>query len=180
MQSFHGDNPKALTKRKELDVHQALTAAGIEFEYQRHLPFRGCDLRSETAHCFLDFVIQKSWGVAILECDEQQHSAYPPSCDVRRDFDVCASIALGSQHKAVFLRYNPDAFHVAGATRHTSWKDREAKLIETLKAWDTDPVPGLGFARFFLFYDAESDEAALPLVSHHWDDVVRTTSFRVR
>ena len=38
------------------------------------------------------------------------HSVYPASCDVRRDFDMCASLALSSGHKTVFLRYDPDSF----------------------------------------------------------------------
>jgi hypothetical protein len=40
MRSFHSDNPKALTKARELEVHQALQAAGFQFDYQVHLPFR--------------------------------------------------------------------------------------------------------------------------------------------
>jgi hypothetical protein len=179
MRVYHTDNPKALTKSKELNVHMMLTEASIDFEYQRHLPFKGCDLRSETSYCLIDFVIQKNWGIVFLECDEEQHSAYPTSCDVRRDFDICASIALGSQHKAVMLRYNPDAFKVAGVTRRTSQRDRRIKLLETLHAWDEDPAPNLLFARFFMFYDAESDEAVLPIVAHKWAPEVSEVSFRV-
>jgi hypothetical protein len=143
------------------------------------MPFRSCGLVSETAHAYIDFIIQKPWGVILLECDEEQHKAYDPSCDLRRDFDSCASIALGSQHKAVVLRYNPDAFKVGGVTRRTSKKDRQQKLIEILKSWEEDPAPGLGFARFFLFYDAADDAAPLPLVAQSWDEEVRAISRRL-
>jgi hypothetical protein len=34
MARFHADQPKALTKRRELDVYRALVEAGVEFEYQ--------------------------------------------------------------------------------------------------------------------------------------------------
>jgi hypothetical protein len=179
MRSCHSDSPQALTKGKELDLHQALQQAGVCFEYQKHLPFRSCGLTSETAYAYIDFAIQKSWGVILLECDEDQHKAYDPSCDLRRDFDSCASIALGSQHKAVVLRYNPDAFKVAGVTRRTSKKDRQQKLIEILSSWEEDPAPGLGFARFFLFYDAADDAAPLPLVAQSWDEEVRAISRRL-
>ena len=179
MQSFHAENPKALTKSKELDIYQSLETAGIDFEYQKHLPFRSCGLASETAGAFIDFSIQKHWGVILLECDEQQHSAYDPSCDVRRDFDSCASITLGSQHKAVILRYNPDAFQIGGRTRRTTKKERQTKLIETLQAWDEDPALELGFARFFLFYDAADDAAPLPLVAQNWSEEVRALSRRL-
>ena len=179
MQRFHADNHKALTKTKELDVYQALETGGIIFEYQKHLPFRNCGIASETASAYIDFAIEMHWGVVLLECDEQQHAAYDPSCDVRRDFDSCASIALGSQHKAIVLRYNPDAFHVGGRTRYTTKKERHAKLIETLRSWEEDPAPDLGFARFFLFYDAADDSALLPLIAQHWSDEVRAVSRRI-
>ena len=85
MRSYHGDNPKALTKRKELEVHQLLGQAGLQFEYQQHLPFRGCGLESETQRAFADFVLYSSWGAVILEVDENQRSERDPSCDVRRE-----------------------------------------------------------------------------------------------
>ena len=57
MRTMHGDNPRSVTKSKELEVHQALRDAQIAFEYQHHLPFRGCGLESETAHAFADFAL---------------------------------------------------------------------------------------------------------------------------
>jgi hypothetical protein len=180
MASCHSGDPKALTKTKELDVYLALAGAGVQFEYQKFLPFRGCGLNSESAHCFVDFAILTAWGVLLLECDEQQHSAYPASCDVRRDFDMCASIALGSQQKVVVLRYNPDSYHVNGATKHTSKKDRHSKLLETIEAFKDDPCPSLGFARYFLFYNKASDDARLPLISKEWEPEACKLSFCVR
>ena len=179
MQTFHSDNPKALTKSKELELHQALQNADICFEYQKHLPFRGCGLASETMHAYIDFCIQMTWGVILLECDENQHHTYDPSCDVRRDFDSCASIALGSQHKAVVLRYNPDAFKIGGATRRTTKKERQQKLLETIMSWEEDPAPQFGFARFFLFYDAADDAAPLPLIAENWSEEVRAVTRRL-
>jgi len=182
MQRVHGDNPKALTKRKELDVHLALSAAGLFFEYQKHLPFKNCGLASETVCCYIDFAIPMPWGVVLLECDEEQHRGHESaSCDVRRDFDAAASVALGSQQKLAVLRFNPDAFQIAGVTQRAAKKDRLAKLLATLAAWQAvDPAPELGFARFFLFYDAASEDAALPSVAEDWDPLAREVSFRVR
>ena len=94
MRSKHSGQPKALTKSKELSVYKALQAAGIAIEYQKHLPFHGCDLQSETKCAFVDFAISAPWGALLLEVDEDAHSAYPASCDVRRDMDMCASLAL--------------------------------------------------------------------------------------
>ena len=127
MRTMHGDNPRAVTKSKELEVHQALRDAQITFEYQHHLPFRGCGLESETAHAFADFALPTPWGYV-----QEQHRAYDPSCDARRDFDMAASVALGSGHKLLVLRYNPDAFKIAGMTRRTTKKERRAQLIRLL------------------------------------------------
>ena len=60
MRSFRSDNPQALTKRK-LEVHQLMGQAGLQFEYQHYLPFRGCRLESETQRTFAGFVLYASW-----------------------------------------------------------------------------------------------------------------------
>ncbi len=70
MRTQHSDNPKALTKSKELDIHQTLQKADVQFDYQYHLPFRSCGLASETAYAFIDFAILTIWGVILLEVDE--------------------------------------------------------------------------------------------------------------
>ena len=172
MRSFHSDNPKARTKQKELEVYQLLRDAGIQFEYQHHLPFRGCGLESETRCAFADFVIYKPWGVLILEVDEGQHSRQDASCDVRRDFDMAASVALGSAQKIVVLRYNPDAYKVAGKTSRTTAKVRRETLLRTIRELE-EPA---GFRRLFLFYDKDSEDAALPTIAAQWDCVAREVS----
>ena len=179
MRSCHSEHPKALTKRKELAIYQVLRKADVDFEYQKHMPFRSCGLASETSYAYIDFAILTFWGVILLEIDEFQHSHYDASCDVRRDFDTCASIALGSQQKAIVLRFNPDAFKVAGKTRYTTKKVRYAKLLETIKSWESDPAPEFGFARFFMYYDADDDAAALPAIAKDWPEDVKAVSRRI-
>jgi hypothetical protein len=170
MQSFHSDNPKALTKRKELCVFQALTEAGVSFDYQVYMPFRTCGLGSETKHAFADFVIAKPWGSIVLEVDEEQHSAYDTSCDPRRDFDIFASVAMGSGEKVVILRYNPDSYKIGGVTRPTSQKERLQRLLSIIEG----PEPTE--KRLFLYYDRPSADATLPCVAEHWDVVARIIS----
>jgi hypothetical protein len=170
MQKFHSDDPKALTKRKELSVFQALTEAGIPFDYQVYLPFRTCGLQSETRHAFADFIIARSWGYIVLEVDEEQHSGYDPSCDPRRDFDIFASVAMGSAEKVVILRYNPDPYKEGGVTIPTSQKERLGKLLSII----TGPEPTE--KRLFLYYDRPSAHATLPSVAEHWDVVARIIS----
>ena len=168
MRGCHGANPKALTKRKELEVHQLLGQAGLQFQHQHHLPFRSCGLESDTQRAFADFVLYASWGAVILEEDENQHSERDASCDVRRDFDMAASVALGSAHKLAIVRYNPDAFKLAGRTVRTSKKERHAlPLLHSLERQ---------FQRIFLYYDREVQDSELPAVAEHWDVVARTVS----
>ncbi len=114
MRVKHSGQIKALTKVKELSVYQVLQAANIAFEYQKYLPFARCKLNSETTCAYVDFALTASWGALLVEVDEIQHNSQDASCDVRRDFDMCASLAMGSGHKVIVLRYNPDSFRIDG------------------------------------------------------------------
>ena len=169
MRSYHANEPKALAKQKELALYQELQKAGVAFEYQHYIPFRTCDIISETTWAYVDFVIARPWGYILLECDEDQHRAYDPSCDVRRDFDMAASVALGSTHKLLIVRYNPDNYRVDGKTRIESKKDRIERLLALL---DYEPV---AFERVFLCYDQNSG-STLPQVAASWDEAARQVS----
>ena len=169
MRSKHSGEPKALTKTKELNVYNTLQAANIDVEYQKYIPFRSCGLEGETRCAYLDFVIVAPWGIIILEVDEQQHSGYPVACDIRRDCDIYASVALGSGQKLAILRYNPDDFRVDGVTVRVVAKERQRRLVEVLRTWVLeDPAPHMPFVRFFMYYDGRSD-SELPLVAKDWN-----------
>ena len=170
MKACHSGEPKAVKTSKELKVYQALQAAGITFEYQKMIPFAACGLSSETKFAKLDFLVAKEFGYVIIELDELQHKAYDPSCDVRRDFDIAASITLGSGHKVRVIRINPDSYKIDGVARTTAPKDRMKKLLEALEEEEPE-----GFERVFLFYDSESG-ATLPQVAASWEDVAKEVS----
>jgi hypothetical protein len=169
MRTQHSDEPKAMTKRKEMVLYQDLQKAGIEFEYQKHIPFRACGLTSETRCAYVDFVITKPWGYILLECDEDQHRSYDPSCDVRRDFDIAASVALGTNQTLLIIHYNPDSYRISGKTRTESKKDRMQRL---LALFDHEPK---AFERVFLCYD-QDEGATLPQVAVSWDRVAKQVS----
>ncbi len=161
MRTAHADDRKALTKVKEMELYQALQAAGIQFDYQKHIPFTSCGLESETVCAYADFVITTPWGYTFLECDEEQHSRYPADCDVRRDFDIRASVTLGTNDKIKIIHYNPDSFRVDGETQLVSKASRIARLLEVI------PEEPVGFERVFMFYDGTSD-SHLPQVAVNW------------
>ena len=169
MRVYHSGEPKALTKTKELSVYKALQEANIDFEYQKHLPFHGCDLDSETKCAFVDFAITAPWRAILFEVDENMHAERPSSCDVRRDFDMCASLTLGSGHKVVVLRYNPDSFKIDGNKLTVTTKERQKKLVDTLRAWMIeDPAKEKQLARLFMYYDCTSN-STLPVVAKEWE-----------
>ena len=110
----------------------------------------------------------------MLEVDEHQHRHQPPLRDPRRDLDVCASVALGSGGKTVFLRYSPDAFRVGGVVQHIPKQTREARLLQVIAELDKEPE--LSFSRLFLYYDKETHESSLPIVALEWPHDVQQVS----
>ena len=174
MRSKHSGDQKAQTKQKELHVHNLLQTHNMPFAYQKFIPIDGCGLQGGTKHAFLDFVIPRRFCTVLLEKDENQHKYYTEGCDLAREMNVLASIAMGSADKVVFLRYNPDVFRVGGHTQRTSRKQREDKLVQVLR--DLDQELETHYARLFLFFDRQSPESVLPLIADGWPDQVKEIS----
>ena len=168
MRAYRSGVTKARTKTKELSIHQALQKSGLEFEYQKYIPFAGCGLNSETRCAYIDFLFVKTWGYIILEIDEDQHKSYTPSCDVRRDFDIVASVSLGSAQKLTIIHYNPDAFQIGERTTSVSTKDRIDALVTLIQ----DMPEPQGFERIFMYYTKDAADSALPAVAKNWDDLI--------
>jgi hypothetical protein len=79
----------------------------------------------------VDFVYLKQDHVVLLEYDEDMHSRYDQRCEMVRMGMVTTGYPLKPVH---WVRYNPDAFKVAGTTRKTAAKAREAMLLQVLQA----------------------------------------------
>ena len=80
---------------------------------------------------------------------------------------MAASVALGSGHKLLVLRYNPDAFK-RPARRSATLR----RLLGELLARE----PEAPFTRLFLFYDRGAENSALPCVAERWSEPVRAVS----
>ena len=80
-----------------------------------------------------------------------------------------ASVALGSEHKLLIIRYNPYGYRVGGKTRVESTKDRMARLLDLLEHEPT------AFERVFLCYD-QDEHATLPQVAASWGVSVQEVS----
>ena len=106
-----------------------------------------------------------------MEVDEGQHSAYDPSCDPRRDFDIFSSIALGSGGKILIVRFNPDPFKVGEVTCRTTQKARHERLLEVINT-----VEPPACARYFLYCTKHRQTDELPAIADHWAPAVRELS----
>ena len=126
---------------------------------------------SRRRRAFADFALPTPWGYVLLEVDEEQHKAYDPSCDVRRDFDMAASVALGSGHKLLVLRYNPDAFKIAGMNQEGAPRSADPPAGRAVGA-----RAGGAFHPPFFLYDRAAENNTLPCVAEHWSEPVRAVS----
>jgi hypothetical protein len=84
-----------------------------------------------------DFLFEWAEGVLILEYDEQMHSDRAKRCELVR----MAEVSHGYGGRPVcWIRFNPDAFKLAGTTLFTTLKKREAVLLKLLqdKVGDAD------------------------------------------
>jgi hypothetical protein len=77
-----------------------------------------------------DFAYEWAEGVLLLEYDEQMHSDRNKRCELVR----MAEMYPGYGGRPLFwIRFNPDAFKVAGVTHITTRKTREAVLLRMLQ-----------------------------------------------
>ena len=78
----------------------------------------------------VDFVFELAESVLILEYDEGMHADRDRRCELVRQ----ANCSLGYGGRPVhWIRFNPDAFKVAGVTRTTTRKEREIELLKQIQ-----------------------------------------------
>jgi len=129
-----------------------------------------------------------SWGLAthtvVLEVDENQHSDYTPKCEFQRICNLSGSFGM----PMVMLRYNPDAFKIAGDTRITPKSHRLPLLLKRLQhALTTIPsalitVEYLYYSRIqpsaenlligrFSFPEQQCMSKWIDVIGSHWDSL---------
>ena len=115
----------------------------------------------------------------LSECDELQHRQYVPSCDVRHDFDIASSVALGSGHKLRIIHYNPDAYKIGAMTQHSNTQERLQTLFAEICQKDF-LFAGSSFERVFLCYDRKSSDSTLPVIAEMWNPIAHQISHIVQ
>jgi hypothetical protein len=96
----------------------------------------------------------------ILCVDENQHKGYGIDCDVRRMGDIVTALRIaGTSGPIRFFRYNPHGFKVDSVTKRTTKKEREARLLKTLRT--ICEKQGRGVEVYYFYYDVVDGELAI-------------------
>lgn len=77
-----------------------------------------------------DMYISSSLDLHLLiECDENQHRSYNPSCEMGRMDELIDELPVG---RKVFIRWNPDSYKVNGISGKKSRKERLKELTDLI------------------------------------------------
>lgn len=163
---MHSDKGVQRQKRKENAV---MTFLAQHFTVEREVNIEfACGMegtgRRERARARLDGVIEfpeRNLRV-IVEVDEEQHKYYSSSvaCDNARMMRVCeAVLAGGNTANLLWVRYNPDAYTVAGvaAAARTHTRTQKSERLDALLQLVQTHTPTMPMQVIYLFYDQDSD-----------------------
>lgn len=179
MKHVHTDTYIARRKEQEQRVCTALIATGWSewyhpeampppqhFKREKRIDFRCVDHAQRDTWCRIDFVLAVNGGYVFLEVDENQHQfGYDAhlSCDMKRMAKVMTSLTVeaGDALPHIYwLRYNPHAWHVDGATLSLTKTERERWLCTFLSELALDKPLRIGYA----YYD--SSEGKLEVLAN--------------
>ena len=157
VESYHSERGRQRKKRKEEAVHRYLESQGYTFDREQTVHFCGSCVDAKYARP--DFILYRSWGMAIVEVDEHQHSDRPLPCETSRMMNVLhQAITQDSARKIHFIRYNPDVFRLSGVKQRISQEERRDVLRKTI-----EQEPDKMFQLTYLYYDRSGP---LPDVCH--------------
>ena len=181
MRLYHNETYVARKKIEETRVSDLLIGAGWtewhhtelmpppkHFKREKTIDFRCVD--ASDTFCRIDFVLGLESGFVFLEVDEHQHRfGYDAalSCDMKRMAKVMSSLVVEAGDavpRVQWVRYNPNAHHVDGATQAAPKAAREA--------WLTSYVSALTLTRplevCYAYYDvSEGDLEVLQHAEYH-------------
>ena len=90
----------------------------------------------------MDFYYDRGSFFVGVECDEREHAlrGYPPRCELVRMYNITRSRGL----PAVFIRFNPDSFRIAGKRERVD-KARRYELLQKTLGGCLKDGPGSSF-----------------------------------
>jgi hypothetical protein len=145
------DKDKNIDKYKET-VKEFLLSKGITFESQD-----GCSNRP-------DFVIDYGKFKVIIEVDENQHS----ECEYRRMYSIHSDFG---GVPILFLRYNPDIYHIKGETIRRNDNYRLTKLFEVLTQLKNVEIIKYPLLVCYLFYDEFDGTLRFYTIDYYNNDI---------
>jgi len=135
---------KKVHKYKETKVKEFLLSKGITFESYDSKIQDGCSKYRP------DFVIDYGTFKVIIEVDENQHMNYSCECEYRR---MCSIHSDFGGIPILFLRYNPDTYHIKGESIRRNDNYRLTKLFELLTQLSNVEIIKYPLLVCYLFYD---------------------------
>jgi hypothetical protein len=96
-------------------------------------------------------------GLIFLEVDQGQHKFGYTVSDYSARMSMIEQVArhMGYRGNIAWIRYNPDAFKVDGATRKTTQQERKGKLVKLIDDIAKNFQPNVQDSYiYYLFYDS--------------------------
>jgi len=133
------NNPKC-----EKHKHDKYKETVKEFLLSKGITFESYDSKIQDSKYRPDFVIDYGTFKVIIEVDENQHSEYSRMCSIHSDFGGVPIL---------FLRYNPDTYHIKGESIRSNDNYRLTKLFEILTQLRNVEIIKYPLLVCYLFYD---------------------------
>lgn len=149
-------------KKQEHRLNTLLKEWGYDVDPELTIKAKSSNCLTDTDRYFarIDFtIINCTSAILILECDEEQHSSYPLSCEFSRMADVQASLVkAGFTAPLYWVRYSPTSkYHIGGEQVKMHRPKREAALKKHLaKLCSPDFRPEHQVNVHYMFYDLDS------------------------
>ena len=179
--AMHTKEGQARQKKQERRIELALKNAGytpllaggvkpppMHFKREMHVDFK-CVGDIDGHFARVDFMVTTaSDHLVALEVDEGQHRFGYGSigCDMKRMAKIYESMVIEGHTQLTFLRYNPDAYRVAGQLQKIKKTAREEWLVGQLMVL---PPSSHGLCVDYAFYDANDTSAPYPSVCDDFD-----------
>jgi len=174
--AMHTQGGQARQKKQERRVELALEKAGytpllaggvrpppMHFKREMHVDFK-CVGDIDGKFARVDFMLTTASGhLVALEVDEGQHRFGYGSigCDMKRMTKIYESMVIEGHTQLTFLRYNPDAYKVAGQLQKIRKAAREEWLMAHLMSL---PPSSDGLCVDYAYYDSPSASAVQPSI----------------
>jgi hypothetical protein len=165
---IHSEEGKQRQKKSETTTYNSLIKCNLDLkrEHQINVSCNGGNFYR------IDYVHISNGIMFFIENDEHQHDHYPVSCEIRRMINTkSVLIQEGNNMPLVFIRYNPDAYHVDNQVRKIKKEDRIKRLVQLIQTISQHPINCPPLSIYYLFYNMKNNEPIIFQDSEYIQDV---------